>query len=67
MCYFYVTGGVLLNNILIKHGLPPLNIDFKNRIEYYNSLKRYEINKDLKPTLELYVKEYKELKKKLNG
>lgn len=60
-------GRILLNNILIKHDLPPLNIDFKNRIEYYASLQAYEKDKDLKPTLELYVKEYKELKKKLSG
>ena len=58
-------GRILLNNILIKHRLPPINIDFKNRIEYYNSLKAYEMNKDLKPTIELYMKEYKELNKKL--
>ncbi len=59
-------GRILLNNILIKHNLPPLNIDFKNRIEYYNSLQEYEKNKNLKPTIELYIKEYKELKKRLN-
>lgn len=58
-------GRILLNNILIKHGLPPINIDFKNRMEYYSSLKAYELNKDLKPTIELYIKEYKELKRKL--
>lgn len=58
-------GRILLNNILIKHGLPPMNIDFKNRAEYYASLKSYEINKNLKPTIDLYMKEYKELKKKL--
>lgn len=58
-------GRLLLNNILIKHGLPPMNIDFKNRAGYYASLKAYEVNKDLKPTIDLYMKEYKELKKKL--
>ena len=58
-------GRILLNNILIKHSLPPLNIDFKSRIKYYDSLQAYEEDKNLKPTLELYVKEYKELKKKL--
>lgn len=58
-------GRLLLNNILIKHGLPPINIDFRNRAEYYASLKAYETNKDLKPTIDLYMKEYKELKKKL--
>ncbi len=58
-------GRVLLNNILIKHGLPPINIDFKNRSEYYASLRRYERDKDLKPTIKSYMKEYKELKRKL--
>ena len=58
-------GRILLNNILIKHNLPPINIDFKNRAEYYTSLKDYETNHDLKPTIELYMKEYNKLKKKL--
>ncbi len=58
-------GRILLNNILIKHGLPPINIDFKNRVEYYSTLKAYELNKNLKPTISLYMKEYKNLKKKL--
>lgn len=60
-------GRILLNNILVKHGLPPLNIDFKNRLEYYASLQAYEKHHDLKPTLELYMKEYGSLKKKLGG
>jgi Fic family protein len=59
-------GRILLNNILIKHNLPPVNIHFTNRIEYYNSLREYEINKNIKPTIELYLKEYKEFKKKIN-
>lgn len=58
-------GRILLNNILIKHNLPPINIDFKNRIEYYASLKAYETNKDLKPTIDLFMKEYRDLKEKL--
>ncbi len=58
-------GRILLNNILIKHHLPPINIDFKNRIEYYESLQAYEKNHDLKPTLKLYLKEYADLKKQL--
>ena len=58
-------GRILLNNILIKHRLPPINIDFKNRLEYYNSLQAYEKNHDLKPTIKLYMKEYRALKKKL--
>lgn len=59
-------GRILLNNILIKHGLPPINIDFKKRAEYYSTLKAYELNKNLKPTISLYMKEYKNLKKKLD-
>ena len=58
-------GRILLNNILIKHNLPPINIDFKNRIEYYGSLQSYEKNKDLAPTIELFMKEYNELEKSL--
>ena len=58
-------GRILLNNILIKHSLPPLNIDFTNRIEYYVSLQKYDKEHDLKPTLELYLKEYRALEKKL--
>lgn len=60
-------GRILLNNILIKHHLPPINIDFKNRSEYYASLQSYEKNHNLKPTLELFAKEYKALKKILKG
>ncbi len=58
-------GRLLLNNILIKHGLPPLNIDLASRSEYYQTLKDYELNKNLKPTIELYLEEYKKLKEKL--
>jgi Fic family protein len=56
-------GRILLNNILLKHGLPPINIDFKNRSQYYYSLQEYEKNHNIKPTLELFIKEYKALKK----
>jgi Fic family protein len=58
-------GRILLNNILIKHNLPPMNIDFKNRIEYYESIRAYEDLQDLKPTLDLFLKEYNSLKKQL--
>ena len=58
-------GRILLNNILIKHRLPPVNINFKNRLEYYLTLQEYDQNKDVKPTIELYLKEYKFLKKQL--
>lgn len=58
-------GRILMNNILIKHGLPPINIELKNAQEYYSSLQAYQKKRDLRPTLELMLKEYKELKKAL--
>ena len=57
-------GRLLLNNILIKNNLPPVNIDFKNRREYYNSLQEYQKNHNLRPTIDLILKEYKNLKKR---
>jgi len=58
---------ILMNNVLLKHGLPPINIDFAKRREYYASLQEYEKNHDLQPTIELMFDEYKELRKKLRG
>lgn len=58
-------GRILLNNILIKHKLPPINIDLKNSQEYYQTLREYDLNKNIKPTIDLYLKEYKKLKEKL--
>jgi Fic family protein len=59
-------GRLLLNNILIKHGLPPVNIDLDRRAEYYASLREYENNSNLRPTLELLLREYKILKRRLS-
>ena len=56
-------GRVLLNYILLKNKLPPISIDFKNRAEYYASLQDYQKKHDLRPTIELFIKEYKALKK----
>jgi Fic family protein len=58
-------GRILLNNILLKHGLPPLNIELRNRRAYYSALKAYESNHNLRPTLDLMLKEYRALKKML--
>lgn len=58
-------GRVLLNNILLKNGLPPLNIELRNRQEYYLALQAYENLHDIRPTLELMLKEYRALKKML--
>jgi Fic family protein len=56
-------GRLLLNNILLKNGLPPVNISFKNRGEYYRSLQEYQKNHNLRPTIDLLIREYKNLKK----
>jgi len=56
-------GRILLNNILIKHRLPPINIDLKNRGEYYASLQAYQKGHDIKPTIDLFIKEYSALNK----
>jgi len=55
-------GRILLNNILLKKGLPPVNIDLKNQREYYETLQIYEKQKNIRPTIELILKEYKDLK-----
>jgi len=59
-------GRLLLNNILLKHNMPPVNIEYRNREEYYSALQEYEHKGDLKPTIKLILKEYDELKKKLD-
>ena len=56
-------GRLLLSNILLKKRLPPVNIDFKNRGEYYKSLQEYQKNHNLRPTIDLLIKEYKNLRK----
>jgi len=58
-------GRLLLNNILLKHNKPPVNIELKNRKEYYTALREYESNGDIRPTIELILKEYRNLKKLL--
>jgi len=56
-------GRLLLNNILLKHNLPPVNIELKNRVEYYEALQEYQKSKNIRPMVELILKEYKSLKK----
>jgi len=59
-------GRLLLNNILLKHNKPPVNIELKNRQEYYAALRMYQNNEDIRPTIILILKEYKNLKKLIN-
>jgi Fic family protein len=58
-------GRLLLNNVLLKHNLPPLNIEMRNRSQYYAALQAYENDHNIRPTLELMLKEYRALKKML--
>ena len=55
-------GRLLLINILLKHNLPPLNIELENREEYYEALRAYQTTGNIRPTLELMLKEYRRLK-----
>lgn len=59
-------GRLLLINILLKHRMPPVNIELKNRREYYDALQAYQKNGNIGPTVELLLKEYKRLKSFLN-
>lgn len=60
-------GRLLLNNILLKHRLPPITIELKNRGEYYSSLRSYQDKGDIRPTIELIIKEYRRLRKSLKN
>jgi Fic family protein len=56
-------GRLLIVNILIKHGLPPINIELMNRKEYYDTLRQYEIDGNIRPTLDFFLKEYRRTNK----
>ena len=58
-------GRILLNNILLRHNMPPINIELRNRHEYYASLQAYEKEYNLRPTIELMLKEYRSLRQML--
>ncbi|MEK6883018.1 MAG: Fic family protein [Nanoarchaeota archaeon] len=58
-------GRLLMNNILIKHKMPPVNITMDYRKEYYESIRIFQNSGDIKPTIELILREYKELEQKL--
>lgn len=58
-------GRLLLNNILLKHNMPPVNIELKNRREYYAALQEYQKNRNIRPMIELIIKEYRSLKRVL--
>ncbi|MFH0860756.1 MAG: Fic family protein [Candidatus Altiarchaeota archaeon] len=60
-------GRLLMNNILLKHGLPPANIELKSSMEYYSTLQVYEKEGNLRPSIELMLKSYDRLRNTLNG
>jgi len=59
-------GRLLMNAILLKHKFPPINIELSHRQEYYRTLQEYQNKGNIRPTIELMLKEYKHLKKKLH-
>jgi len=58
-------GRLLMNNILIKHKMPPVNIQMENRREYYETIRMFQHSGDMKPTIDLIIKEYKKMEKEL--
>jgi hypothetical protein len=43
--------------------MPPVNIELDERGEYYQALRAYQNNGDIRPTIELILREYAKLKK----
>jgi fido (protein-threonine AMPylation protein) len=60
-------GRLLLNYVLLKRGMPPVNIELEKRTEYYLALQAYQRRGDIRPTIELIMKEYRRLRKSLKG
>ena len=58
-------GRLLLNLILLKNKYPPINIALEDRAEYYWTLQEYQKNRNLKPTVEFLIKQYKKTMKKV--
>ena len=57
-------GRLMLNNILLKHDLPPVNIRLEDRREYYSTLRAYENEGNLRPSIELILRRLRATKKK---
>ncbi len=52
-------GRLLLNNVLLKHKLPPLIITYEGRGEYYSTLQEFQKQNNLMPTIKFMLKMYK--------
>ena len=51
-------GRLLLNYILLQNNYPPINIFLENRKEYYQCLREFSENNNLKSTIEFLIKQY---------
>src|SRR3989338_216734 len=58
-------GRFLLNFILLRNNYPPINISLEDRGEYYLALQEYKKRRNLKPTIEFLVKQYKKTLRKV--
>ena len=58
-------GRFLLNFILLRNNYPPINISLEDRGEYYLALQEYQKRRNLKPTIEFLVKQYKKTLRKV--
>lgn len=50
---------LMMNFILHRHGYPMLNIEYRRRIAYYNSLERSQVGKDERPFMNWFFRRYK--------
>ncbi len=50
------TGRLLINLELMKLGYPPIDIKFKDRLEYYNAFDEYHVNNNLSSMSDLFAK-----------
>lgn len=48
----------------MKHDLPPVNIRLEDRQEYYSSLRAYENEGNLRPSIELILRRLRSTKKR---
>lgn len=53
------TGRLLINYVSLKHDLPPVDVKFEDRFEYYDTLVAYEKTHDVKPATDFIIKEIK--------
>jgi len=60
-------GRLLMNNILIKHHMPPVNITMTSRKEYYEAIRIFQHSGDMKPMIDLIIKEYKDIEKEIKS